>query len=481
MIVSSSEASTSSDNDSSESSKKISNKKSKKSLSLTPVSRESTKKAIKKSMIVSSSEASTSSDNGSSESSEKISNKKRKKSLSLTPVSRESTKKAIKKSMIVSSSEASTSSDNGSSESSEKISNKKRKKSLSLTPVSRESTKKAIKKILQITSPKHLDKVPTLYNFFLFVLLKHSSTWSVVSLLTLVCQTVSEVQDILHCLVRSSCLVHDILECFYCLASIFYHLATQNRIDSGLHYRVYYALYLYENSYQTAHSPIASQRTQRSLGEKLKLTHEQVRILKHDVNNGEVAKIVAFAGTGKTTTLVQYTKMRPRTKFLNVVYNKSTQLQAVEIFPSNVESRTIHSLAYQAVGFRYKAKLAFAVSGRNIMNALPSECGFLHARRVEDTLKNFIASASTSVKKKHIPEARVYASDLLDVRAVFGDQNHYDESYFQSEIYLKSFRFGPEIAYVASSVLDVLKGVRDKTLVGVARKGETPFILQTGY
>ena len=74
-----------------------------------------------------------------------------------------------------------------------------------------------------------------LYIFFLFslVLLKHSSTWSVVSLLTLVCQTVYEVQDILHCSIRSSCLVHDILECFYCLASIFYHLGSQNRIDSG--------------------------------------------------------------------------------------------------------------------------------------------------------------------------------------------------------------------------------------------------------
>ena len=36
---------------------------------------------------------------------------------------------------------------------------------------------------------------------------------------------------------------------------------------------------------------------------------------------------------------------------------------------------------------------------------------------------------------------------------------------------LKSFRFGPEIAYVASCVLDVLKGVRNKTLVGGAKKG----------
>ena len=36
---------------------------------------------------------------------------------------------------------------------------------------------------------------------------------------------------------------------------------------------------------------------------------------------------------------------------------------------------------------------------------------------------------------------------------------------------LQSFRFGPEIAYVASCVLDVLKGVRNKTLVGGAKKG----------
>ena len=37
---------------------------------------------------------------------------------------------------------------------------------------------------------------------------------------------------------------------------------------------------------------------------------------------------------------------------------------------------------------------------------------------------------------------------------------------------LKSFRFGPEIAYVASCVLDVLKGIRNKTLVGGAKRGE---------
>ena len=38
-------------------------------------------------------------------------------------------------------------------------------------------------------------------------------------------------------------------------------------------------------------------------------------------------------------------------------------------------------------------------------------------------------------------------------------------------ICFKSFRFGPEIAYVASCMLDVLKGVRNKTIVGGAKKG----------
>ena len=36
--------------------------------------------------------------------------------------------------------------------------------------------------------------------------------------------------------------------------------------------------------------------TCRSATDKLQLTHEQVRIIKHDVKDGELIKIVAFAG-----------------------------------------------------------------------------------------------------------------------------------------------------------------------------------------
>lgn len=41
----------------------------------------------------------------------------------------------------------------------------------------------------------------------------------------------------------------------------------------------------------------------------------------------------------------------------------------------------------------------------------------------------------------------------------------------------KSFRFGPEIAHVASSVLKALKDFQEKTLEGVAGKGECYFVV----
>ena len=86
----------------------------------------------------------------------------------------------------------------------------------------------------------------------------------------------------------------------------------------------------------------------------MQMTHEQQRICNHNVGSGETIKIVAFAGkffavmtfiaknqiffikiysfenvikivqtgTGKTTTLVRYTQLRPSLKFLLIVYNR---------------------------------------------------------------------------------------------------------------------------------------------------------------
>src|SRR5205814_6656456 len=79
-------------------------------------------------------------------------------------------------------------------------------------------------------------------------------------------------------------------------------------------------------------------------------TPEQLAVIGTDLNAGEALKCIAFAGTGKTSTLCEYSKLRPLDQMLYVAFNKSVQLDAEAKFPANVMCRTIHSLAYQSIG-----------------------------------------------------------------------------------------------------------------------------------
>ncbi len=68
-------------------------------------------------------------------------------------------------------------------------------------------------------------------------------------------------------------------------------------------------------------------------------------------------KIQAFAGTGKTTTLIAIAEACPGTRFLYVVFNRAAADSARARMPSNVEVRTAHSIAYRKLGFRYESRL----------------------------------------------------------------------------------------------------------------------------
>ena len=76
------------------------------------------------------------------------------------------------------------------------------------------------------------------------------------------------------------------------------------------------------------------------------------------------------------------------------------------------------------------------------MNALPNECGYLHARRVEDTLKNFIASSDTTVQAKHVPRTNravveVSLSEGSDiVQSIFGNHGA-DVTYLNSDKHIR--------------------------------------------
>ena len=60
----------------------------------------------------------------------------------------------------------------------------------------------------------------------------------------------------------------------------------------------------------------------------MELTAEQRDIVDFPLRHGEILKVVAFAGTGKTTVLEQFARARPSLRLLYVAFNKSVQQEA---------------------------------------------------------------------------------------------------------------------------------------------------------
>ena len=100
----------------------------------------------------------------------------------------------------------------------------------------------------------------------------------------------------------------------------------------------------------------------------MELTAEQRDIVDFPLRHGEILKVVAFAGTGKTTVLEQFARARPSLRLLYVAFNKSVQQEAQQRFPTNVHCRTIHSLAWRSEGLRFRHKLVNQIRANQVMD-----------------------------------------------------------------------------------------------------------------
>ncbi|ELU17713.1 hypothetical protein CAPTEDRAFT_217853 [Capitella teleta] len=242
--------------------------------------------------------------------------------------------------------------------------------------------------------------------------------WAMLTLLVFVSECVDDVLEVIRCLVgsHSQCLIHEVLESLYCVALFLLHFKKTfvNCYYNVLHYRVYYALYLYENesaitcgelSHQVKGQQTIDRYAEHSIS--VRLTHEQLRICNHDIQEGDTIKIIAFAGTGKTTTLIKYTQLRPGLKFLLIVYNKAINEHSKQCFPLNVTCRTAHSLAYQKIGRRYAAvKKLYNLKIMDIVDRLTARQGislYVQAKFVRDAIMAFLASADRVIDMDHVP------------------------------------------------------------------------------
>jgi F-box protein, helicase, 18 len=136
----------------------------------------------------------------------------------------------------------------------------------------------------------------------------------------------------------------------------------------------------------------------------ISLSREQNAIVACDLPPGRILKILAFAGTGKTSTLVAYAKARPHLRFLYLAFNKSVQLEAAATFPPNVVARTSHALAFRSHGCQHNGRIVSGFRANTVLQVL----GLAHyedARFTIDTLHNYLISPDPIIAKGHIPHA----------------------------------------------------------------------------
>uniref|UniRef100_I3L8M1 DNA 3'-5' helicase n=2 Tax=Sus scrofa TaxID=9823 RepID=I3L8M1_PIG len=236
------------------------------------------------------------------------------------------------------------------------------------------------------------------------------NVWALVAAIVLLSSSVKDIQQLLFCLRRpsSTVTVPELTETLYCMAVLLYAMREKGiSISNRIHYNIFYCLYLQENSCARATEVKEEPSVWPGKKTTIQLTHEQQLILSHKMEPLQVVKIMAFAGTGKTSTLVKYAEKWSESRFLYVTFNKSIAKQAELVFPSNVTCKTFHSMAYGHVGRKYQLKKKlnlFKLTPFMVSSVLAEgKGGFIRAKLVCKTLENFFASADEELTIDHVP------------------------------------------------------------------------------
>ncbi|KAG8138505.1 hypothetical protein E2320_004387 [Naja naja] len=257
---------------------------------------------------------------------------------------------------------------------------------------------------------------------------------------------VCDVQELVGCLQmpENTMLWTNTLEMLYCMATLLYAMR--------------------ENEVQISNSrPV------------LQPTREQRKILDHALAPGQRVKIVAFAGTGKTSTLIQYTRKWSKLNFLYLVFNRARARQLSKDFCSNVGfvlSDPDNEFIIKGVIGTLKAFFASADESITVKHIIVEEAKEIWSkmetldptlnmahRVTHDAMMDIILRQKCAVILAGDPHQQIYTFRGADNTGFNVPHSHI--------FYLtRSFRFGSEIAYIGTTLLDVSKKVRNKTLVG---------------
>lgn len=198
----------------------------------------------------------------------------------------------------------------------------------------------------------------------------------------------------------------------------------------------------------------------------MELTKEQYDIIK---STGDI-KINAVAGSGKTTTIIEYAKARPKTsKILYLAFNKSVKLEATKKFTEkgldNVKVETAHSLAYKHIVYKNNYKVRHqGYKTHEIAELLSLEANgekhaeFIIANHINKFISYFCNSEKTKVQELNYleivsdPTAKVFVTSFYNYiekqTRVFLSKMDKGEIEITHDFYLKKFQLSnPELNY----------------------------------
>lgn len=268
--------------------------------------------------------------------------------------------------------------------------------------------------------------------------------WALIAVLCIISDTVKSLEQLLQILASASSkssldvLLDKVYEILFLL--ILKEYQDLSPILHGIIYRLSCALHSFENSGTVTVADLNNsiQPHQQSIvrycesSKKIRFSPEQLQIINHNVQPGDIIKIIAFAGTGKTSTLVRYTKMRPGLKFLLVVYNKSVAEHAKTVFPQNVHCTTGHGLAFKTTGFIYAKNNKLQLRNLKVCdleNALHCDKEYnsvLHCQVVLTVLENFFSSKDPELQQHHVTAAmRLWEAKMFQIFSSGFDNEHW--------------------------------------------------------
>ncbi|MCU4164138.1 UvrD-helicase domain-containing protein [Carboxylicivirga caseinilyticus] len=168
----------------------------------------------------------------------------------------------------------------------------------------------------------------------------------------------------------------------------------------------------------------------------MQLTEEQQQIIETEGN----LKVNAVAGSGKTTTILEYAKQRRHNTILYIAFNKSVrqeaELKLQQMGLKNVQVETAHSLAYKYVvpGSFYKIRFGYQPHELVQILRLPVKIGDLTHLKLANHVYQFSSYFCNSAAQK-VADLD-YLQTIQETESLEFVQKHYDAILYYTRLFL---------------------------------------------